>query len=623
MCGIGGVLLLPGQLAEEAPLRAMTSILQHRGPDANGVCLYRHFGCAHTRLSIVDLSSAGNQPFENDRYVLAYNGEIYNHIALRQELQQKGLQFQGSSDTATLFALLQVWGVEQTLRKCRGMFAFSFYDKADDVLYLCRDRFGIKPLVWKINGAGVFWASEAKALRCVTPLVPDPVRTLHSVASIGDHSAEYTVFKDVSQVPPGNYIVFKPGLAPIVKEYYSLPGQVSETVYRDLEKRSDVELTEMFLGHLKRSVGGMLMSDAPVGVFASGGIDSSAVAVLASPLLSDLKLFSADVIGPYSEIEDARQLANFIGRNLNIAPFEPNRMISDWARCTYHYEVPIVTHTNALPMAAVAALARAKNVKCVLTGEGSDELFYGYPRLLIARFKPLASFPLKLLQSAYALFPHLKRLAFGDNDSINDFIGLLAQGFERQRYRATAIAAYDFLPPKQRAEHYLTIQMFREHLLSLLHRNDRMGMIASIEARFPFLDEDLVRFGLNLPVKSKLKRTHRFHNWKHPFLEDKGIVREGVAGLLPKRLAKKPKLGFPMYGHKFVSVSPGFFRDGYVAELLGIHASTEDYLIKNQPSYFVAKLASVEVFGRLYALGHSNEQVTEHLARWVKIKSNC
>jgi len=220
------------------------------------------------------------------------------------------------------------------------------------------------------------------------------------------------------------------------------------------------------------------------------------------------------------------------------------------------------------------------------------------------------------------LVPRLREVVFGNSDSINDFMGLLAQGFERQRYRSRALEAYNFLPERERNEHYLSIQMFREHLLSLLHRNDRMGMSASIEARFPFLDEEMVKFALNLPIRWKIGRTPRFHDWKHPFLEDKSLVRRAAAQLLPARLARKRKDGFPMFGHKFLKASPGCFRNGYVAELLGMNTETEEFILGSQPPYFIAKLVSLEVFGRLFAGRESVAQVTTHLKRWVTMQAN-
>ena len=622
MCGIAGLLLKPGCEVEQLPLLKMAEILRHRGPDHTQTARCKHFGCAHTRLSIVDLSPAGNQPFVNDRYILVYNGEIYNHLALREKLRVQPHEFRGTSDTATLFSSLVHLGVERTLELIRGMFAFAFYDCVEEILYLCRDRFGIKPLVWKSGANGLYWASEAKALEAVTALEPDPIKALHSLASIADHSAEYTAFKDVWQVPPGNYLVCKAGCEPVMREYYNLPSQVSQAEYKELDRASSRDVCERFLSLFQRSVKSMLMSDAPMGAFVSGGVDSSLVAAAVGNGLADFQLFTANVVGRFSEYADARLLADHIGRELHQSRFEPQQMIEDWARCTYHYEAPIITHTNSIPFASVARVARQRGVKAVLTGEGSDELFYGYPGLLMRRYKGIISLPVTALKGIYEFVPRLREIAFGKKESTNDFLGLLAQGFERQRYRCRAREAYDFLPTQQRDEHYLTIQMFREHLLSLLHRNDRMGMSASIEARFPFLDEELVKFALNLPTKWKIGRTRRFHDWKHPFLEDKSLVRCAAAQFLPIRLARKRKDGFPMFGHKYLKVRCGCFRNGYAASLLGMNAETEEYILSTQSRYLIAKLVSLEVFGRLFSFRQTSEEVTEHLKRWVTMETS-
>ncbi|PYJ81868.1 MAG: asparagine synthase (glutamine-hydrolyzing), partial [Verrucomicrobia bacterium] len=382
MCGIAGVLLKSGCEVDQLSLLKMAEILRHRGPDYSQTVKRKHFGCVHTRLSIVDLSPAGNQPFVNDRYVLVYNGEIYNHLALREKLRVQPHEFRGTSDTATLFSSLTHFGVERTLELIRGMFAFAFYDCVEETLYLCRDRFGIKPLVWKGGANGLYWASEAKALGPVTTLEPDPVKALHSLAGIADHSAEYTAFKDVWQVPPGNYLVCKMGHEPVLREYYSLASQVSQAEYNELDRTSTRKVCETFLWLFRRSVKSMLMSDAPMGAFVSGGVDSSLVAAAVGNGFTDFQLFTANVVGRFSEYQDARLLADHIGRELHQSRFEPQQMIEDWAHCTYHYEAPIVTHTNSIPFASVARVARQRGVKAVLTGEGSDELFYGYPHLL-------------------------------------------------------------------------------------------------------------------------------------------------------------------------------------------------------------------------------------------------
>lgn len=621
MCGFAGYFVEQNEESLGRNLSEAGKLLHHRGPDFSGTFQDTYCGCAHARLSIVDLSAAGNQPFADGRYLLAYNGEIYNHQALRAELlrQDARIQFRGSSDTATLFACLCRFGVPATLERIRGMFAFAFVDRQDKRLFLCRDRFGIKPLLWASVPGGVVWASEAKALGPLTRLEPDPVKALYGLFGVADHSWEQTVFRGVCQVPPGQFLECRLGGQPQFHTYYTLAGQVSAAYHHELRRMSRRDVVDRFTALLKASTQSMLMSDAPMGAFVSGGIDSSLVASLASPLLSNFQLFTADVIGPYSEYKDACQLAQHLRRDLQPAHFQPAQMIQDWASATWHYEMPIVTHTNSIPFASVARVARNCGVKAILSGEGSDELFLGYPWLLTRRYDRLLKLPLDAVRSIYRLVPKLASYV-GEGDKLQSFSSQMVRNFEHQLLRERARPAFDFLSRKPGDEQFLTVQMFGDHLSSLLHRNDRMGMSASIEARFPFLDEEVVRFALNLPVKWKIGRTWQFHNYKHPFLQDKAIVRAAASDLLPKQLVQKRKLGFPMLGHKFTTAKPDCFYRGYVAELLGLKAPAIEYMIRTQPKYFVAKLVSLEVFGRIFALHQDLNTVTDHLQRTTQVE---
>jgi len=617
VCGIAGFLLTRDAATLAPHLTSMAALLRHRGPDTCGTHVAGSFACVHTRLSIVDLSPAGKQPFVDERYVLAYNGEIYNHLELRAELKDICPPPRGSSDTATLFALLKHLGVEETLRRIHGMFAFAWYDMAEKRLWLCRDRFGIKPLVWAPSNAGIFWASEAKALGPIMQLEVDPVQALFGLIGAADRSLEQTAFRGVRQFPPGHFLTYRVGEAWQLREYFSTKQLVDRSYYSELDKMPRPSVARHFRDLLEQSTRGMLMGDVPMGAFVSGGIDSGLIATLAAKHQRDFSLFTADVVGQ-SELPGATALATQLQRQLHASRFEPDQMIEDWATATWHYELPIVTHTNAIPFAAVARAAHDAKVKVILSGEGSDELFLGYPSLLLRRFDGFVRFPIRVAEFLYGVAPRLKKHVLGGN-SREIFLGHLARGFERQILRESGRAAWDFLPRAAGDEQYLTMEMFGQHLLTLLHRNDRMGMSASVEARFPFLDESVVAFGFNLPARHKIRRTWRFANYRHPFLEDKSIVRAVARQVLPDSHARRPKLGFPMQGHAQVKVLPGFFRGGYLNDVVGLGHRREDYMIRTQPAYFVAKLASVEVFGRLFAMGHSCSEVTDHIRTHIRI----
>lgn len=603
MCGIAGIQFKSGRNAEEKTLLAMARAQTHRGPDNTGIFIKGAAGFAHDRLSILDLSENGNQPYVSAGHVLVYSGEIYNFKTLKEPLLKEGVKFSSSSDTAVLFECLVRYGVEKTLKMIEGMFAFAFYDTAKETLYLCRDRFGIKPLVWKQNDEGIYWSSEVKAIAAVTSVEPDAVKTVFSAASIGDHSNEYTVFKGIKKINPGTYAVFKNGAFIESKRYHDICDEVSKNYYDELNAEPLEKVAERFDRLISESVQKMLISDAPIGAFVSGGVDSSLIAAVAAKHQSDFSLFTANVKGRFSEYEDAKKISRTLNKELHEFSFEPEMLLSHWARATYHYECPIVTHVNSIPFSCVAGLAREKKVKAVLTGEGSDELFLGYPGLHTRKLKNALLFPVNFLKKIYGYVPGLKDKVFPEAGSINDFLCLSAQSFERQILRDEGIRAYDFLPKNSALEHYAAIQMLKEGLLALMHRNDSMGMMSSIESRFPFLDEAVVRFGVNLPLKHKRSyELGAFFKNRVPFVRDKIVVRKTAQKYMPAELAEKKKDGFPMYGHKFIEIKHGYFKDGYVSELFGLPVKAQEYMIRDQNPHYTAKLVSIDIFGRIFAM---------------------
>ena len=615
MCGIAGVFQRSGGEASLETAKRLGLEMTHRGPDNFGVELRRKVAMAHNRLSLLDLSEAANQPFSNRRYSLVYNGEIYNFQENRTRLQNEfGVEFKTTSDTEVLFHSLALDGIDKCLRTTRGMFAFAFYDEVEETLWLARDRVGIKPLYYYESNGAFYWASEIKALARVLELQPDPVRTLFAANNLGEKSPEFTLFKGIKSIRPGSYLQVKKSGRPVESIYYDVVNDFDPDYHNELSRKDPVQVLKDFDRMFSESVQKMLVSDAPVGAFVSGGIDSSMISAVASKHNADIKLFTANIIGKYSEYEDVKALSNHIGKDVYEYRFEPEMMLRDWAAVTYSYECPIVIHVNSIPFANVARLAHDSNVKAVLTGEGADELFLGYPRLLTKRYDSLAAMPKNLVESFYRLYPKLHSYIFGSNgDTPIAFLNDLVQGFELQQLESQASERLSGLSTRVRDEQYMTIKMIREHLVALLHRNDRMGMMSSIEARFPFLDEEIVRFAVNLPSNYKIGRTRRFYNYKHPFLMDKWIVRKTAEKYLPDWIVRKKKEGFPMYGHKFLKINKGFFRNGWVADSLGLSSSAQSFLVESQDPYFVAKLASVEVFGRIYAMGQTIDEVTRHI----------
>lgn len=622
MCGLTGVFQPKGTFVSADLLRTMGGMLDHRGPDNFGVVADANIGFAHTRLSLLDLSEAANQPFQDDNYVLTFGGEIYNYQEIRKHLiEEYGVVFRTTSDTEVLFHSLINDGIDECLRQIKGMFAFAFFDKKRDELILARDRLGIKPLYYVNHANGFYWSSEMKVLAKVLDIPPDPLKTLFALGGMGERSKRNTLFRGIYPVEPGNYLKLNSSLEISHTKYYDARDQFDLSYYKKLDGMNSATIVSEFERLFVASVERMLMSDVPLGAFVSGGVDSSLIAAVASLKRPDIKLFVSDVVGHLSEYKDAKLVAEHIGCQIYDHKFEPEMFLRDWAEATYYYESPIVVHTNSIPFASVARLARQSGVKAVLTGEGADELFLGYPKLLTRRYKSLALLPNTLVKSLYKMIPGLSEYLFPAQDlSIPTFLARLAQNFESQQVSDDCDNFTSFNGGKK-LEHQMTLRMINEHLITLLHRNDRMGMMASIEARFPYLDEDVVKFAINLPSKYKIGQSARFHNYKHPFLIDKWIVRKIAERYLPRQIVYKKKFGFGMIGHKYVEVQPEFFKNGWLAEVLNWDSKTVDYLTKTQNPYFVAKLVSVEVFGQIFGFRESIEQVSSKILKQIRMKS--
>lgn len=579
--------------------------------------LARSLGMAAARLAINDLSDAGGQPFGDSHAALTFNGEIYNHRDLRRHLEQHGTVFRGHSDTEVLFHALCRWGVADTLPKLRGMFAFAFADLDRQTISLGRDRLGIKPMLWCQVDGGLAWASEAKALSPVRPLEPDPIQALFAVAGRIDRSPTLTAFQGVRQVPPGHFLYASTEIQPRITEWWSLTDEVDRALYDELDQLGTEELADRLDGLLTGAVQRMGGSDVAEGAFLSGGIDSSLIAAIAGEVAtSPPALFTADVGGARSEASAARRTADHLGQPLTVTAFPRNALLDDWATATWHLEAPVITHVNALPYRRLAQAAHDHGVKTALTGEGADELFCGYTDSAAARYRRVLGAPATARRWAAERLPDPYRSALASRRSNQaDFLVDLVGSFSGARLESAGSAAFAFLAPRAADRQGRVLAWLGEHLLTLLHRNDAMGMAASVETRFPFLDEDVVRFGINLPTRAKIAVSRHLGNRKHPFVQDKAIVRRVAARRLPAEVADRAKNGFPMYGHQHVRLAPAFWSDGYVVDLLGLADDAADRLGTDVEPYHVAKLASVEVFGRLFALGQRADQVTEHVRR--------
>jgi len=563
MCGIAGI-VASDRLTdrEKARLPRMRDVLVHRGPDEAGLYIDEHAGLAHRRLSIVDLAS-GQQPLSNEDGTVwvVFNGEIYNHAEVRPELETAGHRYKTRCDTETIVHAYEEWG-DLAVERFRGMFAFAIWDLPRRRLLLARDRLGIKPLYWTLAGNRLLFGSEIKAI-----LESGLIRAEANEAALPELlstrylSGTETLFKGVHRLLPGHLLVYEDGVV-TTKMWWDVP-------YADQDPRvtrlSDEEAVEQFRWKLEDAVRTRLMADVPLGMFLSGGLDSSAIAALMARMIDrPLQTFSV-AFGQraYSELEYARQVARAVRADAHEIVIDESDFFGALPSLVWHEDEPIA-HTSSVPLYFVSRLA-SERVKVVLTGEGSDELLGGYAKYArgllnwrIGGLWQVAPAPVRRfvadtlvprLPQAVARYASRSFLAMPRTPEAMFFDNFAAMGLRRQKSLldarvaagATTEAAYApslayFDAPTQRTMlDRLLYADIKTYLVELLMKQDQMSMAASIESRVPFLDHQLVEFATALPPRMKLRG-----------MTTKWILRQAVKTVLPREILERPKMGFPV-----------------------------------------------------------------------------
>jgi asparagine synthase (glutamine-hydrolysing) len=569
MCGIAGI-VAPDHLHLDEGGRAvrMRDILAHRGPDGAGLHTDAHAALAHRRLSIVDLAG-GHQPLANEDGTVwvTFNGEIYNHATVRRDLESAGHRYRTRSDTETIVHAYEEWG-DDCVHRFRGMFAFAVWDAPQRRLLLVRDRLGVKPVYWAIvpasaaNGRGerLLFASEIKAILESGLIEARPNSGVMSevLATRATAGAE-TLFAGIYKLLPGHRLVYQDG-RPRITRYWDVPHAGP---HPELARAPEAELVDRFRSMLHESVRLRLMSDVPLGMFLSGGIDSAAIAaVMTREMHRPVETFSvAFEDRAYSELEYARQSARSIGANPHEIVISDQDYFGALPRLVWHEDEPIA-HPSSVPLHFVSALAR-QHVKVVLTGEGSDELLAGYgryPRALLnwhaggiyERVMP----PALRAAVASALIPRLpgavRRYASRSflampRDAVSMFLDNFAGvGLRAQRELlnpaaiasdpyASTLAYFNDTPDGGGMLGRFLYTDIKTYLVELLMKQDQMSMSASIESRVPFLDHPLVEFAAQLPDRMKLSG-----------FTTKRILRKAVRGIVPDEILTRRKMGFPV-----------------------------------------------------------------------------
>jgi asparagine synthase (glutamine-hydrolysing) len=558
MCGIAGFLDVTG--AREAPgiLERMTAAIQHRGPDGSGFYRDAFARLGHRRLSIIDVA-AGAQPMcnEDESLWIAYNGEVYNHAALRGPLQTAGHRYRTRCDTETILHAFEEYGPD-CVSRLRGMFAFAVWDRNARRLFCARDRLGKKPFYYFWDGRWFVFASEIKALLehpAISPAFDESL--LSEYLAFGYISDERTLFAGIRKLMPGHWLMLDlAGDAPRLetRQYWEIP------VAGAAEPRDEAAWIAECRRRLEETVRLRLMSDVPLGMFLSGGLDSSAIAALLRRESGGaVKTFAVGYReAEFSELPYASHVARSIGTEHREVVVGMEEFFQALPRLIWHEDEPLVW-PSSVSLYFVSKLA-AEDVKVVLTGEGSDELFAGYGRYAfyrwnerwLKRYRIVPGAARRAIRSMVAgsrllsagTRRKLQHTFLGLGESIeslylDNFYSAWAAGEREALMRRTGDSPYaNFLRYwNQRPGPVLPRLLFADqktYLLELLMKQDQMSMAASIESRVPFLDHEFVEFSTRVPDDLKLRNG-----------SGKYIVKKAVEGLLPNEIIYRKKMGFP------------------------------------------------------------------------------
>ncbi len=640
MCGIAGfVTAQPGARPGDV-LERMMSALRHRGPDESGAHEDGLAWLGHRRLSIIDLAT-GQQPMSNEDGSLwiAYNGEVFNHADLRPELERAGHLYRTRCDTETILHAYEQCGAD-CVSRFRGMFAFAVWDRPRRTLFCARDRLGKKPLYYWWNGRLFAFASEIKGLfehPEISPAFEDEL--LPEYLAFGYTSGDRTLFTGVRTLMPGHTLTLDLSApAPLlqIRRYWDVPAPAPRP-----ERRDDESWIRECRDRLEETVRLRLMSDVPLGMFLSGGVDSSAIAaVMKRAVPNPVETFSVGYRETaFSELGYARRVAEAIGTNHREVVVGRDDFFSALPRLIWHEDEPI-TWPSSVSLYFVAQLA-SRHVKVVLTGEGSDELFGGYARYRFylmnqrwsAAYRLLPASARRWLRDRIAttrlLNGGLRRKAqhtlLGRGD---DFESLYLDNF----YSAFAASEQSRLFALPDASPYTGYNRYwneaagrstlerllyadqKTYLVELLMKQDQMSMAASIESRVPFLDHEFVEFAARVPERLKIRNG-----------EQKYILKRAVEDLLPREIVYRRKMGFPTPLRQWL-------REPAAADLLSllrdrggllapyVNGSAVDELLSRHVSGLedatdrIWRLLNLQLWGDLFITGRRGAHDTAHYA---------
>jgi asparagine synthase (glutamine-hydrolysing) len=554
MCGICGIFGRNGAPVDPSTVDAMMAVLRHRGPDGSGRFVDRNVGLGHLRLSIIDVDG-GSQPIDNEDGTLhvVFNGEIYNFVELRAELEGFGHRFKTRSDTEVIVHAYEQWGAG-CVRRFNGMFAFALWDSTRRELFLARDHLGIKPLYYVDLGTRILFASEIKAL-LQDPACPreTDVQALAELFTFRYVPAPKTLFRGIHKLPPGHSMTLSARGMAVERFWNWVPGGHTE--------RSEESLVEEYQDLLEDAVRLQLRSDVPLGLFLSSGIDSGVLLAIMSQYGGPVRAFTIGFEGgeQENEVDSARELARMFGASHEFMMVSPDDYETYYERYLWDLEEPVGNETAAAFY--FVSQITSRQVKVALTGQGADEPWAGYDRYLGAKFSEFYSrVPVGVTEGVASLvarvpgrFERLKRsaVALGEPDVLSRFAKIysfFSMDMKRQLFREDLTAELEAAAhePKEALRRLQSDVRDMDPLSQMLYIdtranlpddllmvNDKMSMANSLEARVPFLDYRLVEFIERLPPGMKLRR-----------LTGKYLHKKALEKWLPAEVVWRKKKGF-------------------------------------------------------------------------------
>lgn len=618
MCGINGFNFIDNDL-----IHKMNEITKHRGPDDAGVFLSANYSLGHNRLSIIDLSRAGHQPMhsKDKRYTIVYNGEIYNFLDIKKELIAKGYTFVSNTDTEVILCAYAEWG-RDCLEKFNGMFAFAILDNQTEQLFLARDRVGIKPLYYYHKDGAFIFSSEAKAIfkhKIDKIINKDALNIYFRLLYV---PAPLTIWKNIFKLEPGHYALVKEGKLEI-KRYWNI--EEKPLIYD--RKYLESEISRLLTDSIKMQ----LVSDRPVGVFLSGGIDSTIIAGVASSFSKNIKTFSVGfekTVQSEKYNNDARvakKTAQYFGTvHCEYVPSAED-IKKNIEETIYHMDEPIANSIQVINL--LLSREASKQVTVVLGGDGADELFGGYERYyynyLIDRFQKIPKFLRKniIIETTFNIVgKSVLYEKINTPPGVSRYLNFLTQkedqigSFLRKEYNNSVIVTewYKKLYFNTVDEQNFTRQFMRTDLLSWLPseslvRSDKMSMASGLEQRVPFLDHRLVELADRIPLEYKIGEKGMLIGRSGTGYKGKDILKKAMSAYLPDFVLDQPKWGWFSPAAKWIRgdlkgyfeevLSPSYcegtkdmFDFDEIQKILKDHQSGEKYALNTLWSIFTFQI---------------------------------